>query len=152
MALTMNRLSVFRLVGGCLWQSAYFDRVNELLEQMEVAPDGIYVDAERAVWGGLRACRAARTGGRRMPARRHVYLKDRAGPLQAAALIWRMEVGSGGATELSGPAAELAGFGGNSNLFAFLDEEGHTDFEAGFEGGRFGDAAAGGVAAHARVR
>jgi hypothetical protein len=50
---------------------------------------------------------------------------------------------------MSGAAGAGAGFGGDFDLFAFLNEEGDTDLESGFEGGGFGDAAAGGIAADA---
>jgi len=35
------------------------------------------------------------------------------------------------------------------HLLAFLDEERHADLESSLEGGEFGDAAAGGIAADA---
>jgi hypothetical protein len=48
----------------------------------------------------------------------------------------------------SGAAGELAGFGGDFDLFAFLDEERDADFGACFEAGGLGDAAGGCVAAN----
>jgi hypothetical protein len=47
----------------------------------------------------------------------------------------------------SGAASEVASFRVDLDLVAFLDEEGDTDFQAGFELGRLGDTAASRIAA-----
>src|SRR5207248_6370712 len=50
------------------------------------------------------------------------------------------------------PGHKLPRLRGHLDLLTLFDEERHADFQAGFELSGFGHAAAGGIAAHARLR